>query len=291
MTKPWRSKQSRSLSRRARDQSGIGLVSVLVSTAIGTMMLLAMLSLITQNFRATRSAEIKGDLVSLKETLRQVIDCNAIWEGNQINPAVDCLPAATARPMVLRNRSGGAITGELQPVLGQFSPIDKTFAGSGQLGNWRVRAYCDADKQSLVVRVAAGNPSLAGFYSDPLTGRPMDWQSPSNPIFGGPTSVLCGTKFNALPNLISCIHDTTGTAVKTVAGPNMHPFSAADCGGTLPTNSYVGAVSVLQVNNGNIGGFRIYPNAAQGGAAGLWFWSNVAGTDFSVSVTYFKKGQ
>jgi len=233
------------------------LVGLLVAGTLVGLILMSLTRMLNLGFRGTKHAEVKGDITSLRETLRQMVSCDQTWatgiaEG-PIDNSTDCAnkiasPPALPKPIVLRDRNGNAITGPLREIAGDFDPKAGKFEGSGTLGQWELRAYCDANVGSLVIRAA--RPTPQGFYADPLTKREYDWgDSPSNPVFGTAASRLCVARFGAGASACEGANEYmygfdpgTGTALcRTVAAapppPPPPPPPPAAAGTSHPTKN------------------------------------------------------
>lgn len=151
---------------------------------------LAAMKMFQYLFNSNAHVTLKADEISLRNSLSQLIDCNKTFLGNSVIVATDCLPAAP-KPLLLRDKNNNPITSALEPVTGTFNPQDATFQGSGKLGDWFLRAYCDSTVGSLVIRVAKSAGSGA-FQVNPLTKQPIDWSNRSgNPSFGTASTLLC----------------------------------------------------------------------------------------------------
>lgn len=176
-------------------KSGMSLLMMMIIGVIGAIIMVGMIRMSATLFKSNRHAEVQADEIALRASLFELIDCDQTWTANAINPAVDCLPATTVKPLLLKNRSGGNITAPLRPVSGAFDYEADNFDGGGELGNWSLRAYCDQTNQTIVVRAAKPGAG-GGFFKDPLSQKQMDWKVRSgNPIIGTAGKTYCGFKF------------------------------------------------------------------------------------------------
>jgi hypothetical protein len=177
----------------------ISLISIVVSSAIGMMVAFGIMKLTSTINRSNKHTELKGDMLLLRQSLADTIDCDQTWTSNSVSTVTDCYPSnPNPKPLLLKNRSGGNVTGALSS--GTFSPAnvesDTTFSGSGAMGEYYLRAYCDTSVNSLVVRIA--KKGGADFAEDPLTKRKMNWgNASSNPILGSATRLFCSSKFGS----------------------------------------------------------------------------------------------
>lgn len=194
-------------STRERAQT---LLNLIIGLSILSVVLVGLIYVMSYLFQGAKKVELRGDTAALAQTLNQVIDCNQTWAlgnaGGPIVNATDCqntVAGVVPKPIQLRDRSGAALTGALEAVVGTFNPLDTTFEGSGQVGEWYLRAYCDTQVSSLVVRAAKKGNSPGSFYPDPVTKIAWDWRKmPPNPVFGSATKKFCVDRFN--PTLADC---------------------------------------------------------------------------------------
>lgn len=176
-------------------RSGFTLLGVLITAAICSLLVAGLISIMSLLFRSNKHAQLSSDSTLLRTSLTQLIDCDNTWTANSVSVVSDCLPSANPKALLLKTRKNANVTSALSPVTGLFNPIDKTTQGSGTLGDTLLRAYCDSTQNTLVVRYAKFGSS-GGFFQDPLTKRVLDWgNSPSNPVLGQPTSIMCAEKF------------------------------------------------------------------------------------------------
>lgn len=177
IAKPWR-------------KSGFSLVEAVVVLAVLGVAAAATQSLLAAAFRGSAAGDFKQGVSALSSTLRDRVSCSKTFE--HVDLTEDCLPSTRAKPLILRDADGDPITEALEPAGGAFEPLDSSLRGSAKLGNYQLRAYCDRDVKSLVIRYS--RPAGAGFLLNPTTKQPLDWQrSSTNPLFGLPERTLCAS--------------------------------------------------------------------------------------------------
>ncbi len=179
------------LAERKRKQAGYSLVEAAVLMGVLAISAAATQSLLAAASRGAAVGDFKSGVSALSSTVKDRVSCSKTFEHVDLDK--DCFPSSEAKPIVLRDAAGDPITESLESVSGVFRPLDNSTQGSGKIGPYRLRAYCDKSVKSLVVRYA--RPGKPGeFLKHPSTKLPLDWQtSSSNPLFGLPERTLCAS--------------------------------------------------------------------------------------------------
>lgn len=177
------------------NELGFTLLSSTITLFIAGISMVALQSVLTLSLRGSSHADLRMHKNSLADTVKQRVNCTQTFDMTPaFNPKTDC-SSSSPRPILLKDSEGNAITSALSK--GNFDPrdlnSDKTIDGSGMLGDWYLRAYCEPTNSNLVIRYAkVSNRNPIEFLKDPLTKRPYDWSdSPSNPLFGSNDRVIC----------------------------------------------------------------------------------------------------
>ncbi len=155
----------------------------MMAGAIGSVLMLALSTLLTGTFRAVKHTELTGDFALLRNTLLDQIDCDATFKEANIDPNDPLVCNSNSSPngqlaarrfLRLRRKTRD---GSIQYV------TDSLVNGVGRLGTLSLRATCSASEQSLVIRAA--RPVGKTFLEDPLTRRLASWDAPRALAFGG----------------------------------------------------------------------------------------------------------
>ncbi len=172
-----------------RPSSGFSLIGAMMAIVVGSIAMLAIQSVLTLSFRGSHHADIRLAIRSLSETISDRVDCGKTM-AQITDPATEC-SASNPKPILLKDSTNNALTGPMNPVTGVFNPTDETLVGSGKLGNWQIRAYCQAPGNTLYVRYARTTDGTS-FLKDAFTKRAYNWEtSDTNPLFGTADRVLC----------------------------------------------------------------------------------------------------
>jgi hypothetical protein len=180
------------MSHGPKGPRGTSLVSVLVAVAIAGLLAVAIATMSTRGLQSTKSAELKGDLGTIRRTLAENFDC-----ARSLG-----LPTSASLPLACA-------------AWGHVPVLDKNghhlLSAADKLGVWSITARCVGDR----VVFAATKPG-----NDPLTGLPWaDSPSLRDPatgvadLFRG-TSAFCANFFapNVPPALYGgiikkCLYD------------------------------------------------------------------------------------
>jgi hypothetical protein len=141
-------------------------LELLISAAIGVVVLVMAARPFVKHRQSLSSAELKDDFEALTHEIRATIDCKTTM--SLINAA--CPAAGVAARVDLFNKSN-------------FIP--KTGA---KIGNFTLKALCTSsgviDENKLSIQASRLKPGFAlssvataDFYNDPATGKPMTWKS------------------------------------------------------------------------------------------------------------------
>lgn len=213
------------------NRRGFSLIAVLVTGSIVVLIFFFLTQLLSVTARNTKHTDIKLAIASLIDTVRDTTDCAETFRS--IDVSTDCRPGAP-KPVQLVNKYRNSLTGPVSTAPAIWNPVKGdsmgNFSGSGTIGSWSLRAYCDNVKKTLIVRFAR-NDGKGNFYIDPLLKRPYDWSdSTQNPILGAPDRVFCSDNFASTPSAppaSDCISVEVGLGVGT-------QNSSASCNGMTP---------------------------------------------------------
>lgn len=157
--------------------AGMSLVSVLMAVGIMGIVALGLSRLVTNSQDGIRSVELRGDLETIRQLLMAQVDCTSTFAENKItdkNQKSQCPGPGGKGLMLYRSTSSGA-----RP----FTKGKLEADGSFQLGSWWIKATCDAEAETLVIR-AARKKKDGTFARDPLTNEVMNWNSSRGVLFG-----------------------------------------------------------------------------------------------------------
>lgn len=145
-------------------QRGFSLVQVMIAAGLMAIVSAAFLTNISNVFKATKSASRIQDLDMLKMAIQDNISCSTTLRVNSATP----LPIPCAGPYLLRDAKGRPLTD-----------------ARGNVGEWRVRAICEAGELKVYVRATKKDPLLKKI-------------PPARDLFNG-VSELCRSYFSGTP--------------------------------------------------------------------------------------------
>jgi hypothetical protein len=148
----------------------MSLVSVLVAVGLAGALAMILSRMSANAIRANRSTELRGDLESIRNTLRNVASCS------QTLPA-DLSTCDESKYIPIRRKDGTIL-------------VKADGAAGSPIGSWYLRASCDG--LHLNIEAARKKSRDGAFLVDPLTQTELSWRQ----LF---TSPLCSSgSFGAL---------------------------------------------------------------------------------------------
>lgn len=221
---------------KAAPDAGFSLVNVLVGVGLLGILAAASAAIFGNMFSVNRKLELRGDIEIIRRTLFDAIDCDATIAAAACNST--SAPGGEQAPF-LRLQRRSAVAG--QPLF-LTGPLEAD--GSARIGEWNVRASCSAAERTLVVRAA--RPLANGaFARDPMDRLTLlDWRHRRSLLFGSGVGVLplC---FNTQKESIACVK--TDEIPAGADGWRHFRFTAAECGGRLPDDTYVGSIAKFEI--------------------------------------------
>lgn len=148
------------------NQSGMSLIAVIIAMGLFSLLLTAMSSAMTTNFRMQRSLELRAERQAIVNMLLRAVSC-------EVSLPQQCKPGVL---LSVYSRVNGRTLVDSQDV--------KT------IGSWALRAQCAADGASIEVAGVLLKPtgkltstSISDFYFDPLTQQRYGWDHPNSLLF------------------------------------------------------------------------------------------------------------
>jgi type II secretory pathway pseudopilin PulG len=165
-----------------KNNRGMSIVMVLVASVIVAMTSVFLTRMMSSGFKANRDIAMKLDYSAIKQLISRDMDCA------QTLPAI---PAScnSGGYIILRDRMGNPLTTALITT--------GVLAGSGAVGQWRIRSKCDLVNNTLVIEAAMVNGDV--FAKDPYYGVFDFANGVINPMFGpvgaGKAIPICRDRF------------------------------------------------------------------------------------------------
>lgn len=175
-------------------QSGMSLISVLVSVAIMGFVVSAMSQFLGNSFAAKDHFENELELNALRHAILNEVSCSKTLKQAGIT-----LESAAAHTSTTKTQKGPYLRlyrkmrdpAAVRPLTGAVAAkgIDH---GAGELNGWLVRTSFSNVENSLIVKVAKVHKGK--FVKDRLTGKELNFDNPDHQLFGGKAGrmPLCG---------------------------------------------------------------------------------------------------